>query len=54
MAEGTRGCVGPGARADTMMLDGRALMRGGKLVGIDEKKIDAQARKLAAKFWKRF
>ena len=42
-----------GAVVDTVVCDGRVLMRHKKLVGIDEELIGERSRLLAAKFWKR-
>jgi hypothetical protein len=36
------------------IVNGRVLMRDGRLVGIDPARIGARARKQAAAFWKRF
>jgi putative selenium metabolism protein SsnA len=41
------------AVVDTVICDGRVLMRNKKLVGIDEELICEKSRQLAAKFWKR-
>lgn len=43
-----------GAKVDTTIIDGKVLMRAGKLTGLDEKKIAARSRELAKSFWKRF
>lgn len=43
-----------GARVDTTIVNGKVLMRRGKLLDIDEEKIAARSRELAKKFWKRF
>jgi cytosine/adenosine deaminase-related metal-dependent hydrolase len=43
-----------GAKVDTTMVNGKVLMQGGKLRGLDEAKISARSRALAKKFWKRF
>ncbi len=43
-----------GAKVDTTIVNGKVLMKGGKLVGLDEKKIAENSRKLAKGFWKRF
>ena len=42
------------ARVDSTVVNGKVLMQGGKLVGLDERKICAESRKHAAAFWKRF
>ena len=41
------------AVVDTVICDGRVLMRGKKLVGINEERLCEKSRELAAKFWKR-
>ena len=43
-----------GARVDSTVVNGKVLMQGGKLAGLNEKKICAESRKQAAAFWKRF
>ncbi len=43
-----------GARVDSTIVNGKVLMQGGKLRGLDEKKIAAGSRKQAKDFWKRF
>ena len=43
-----------GARVDATIVNGKVLMQGGKLVGLNEKKICAESRKQTADFWKRF
>jgi putative selenium metabolism protein SsnA len=43
-----------GRGVDTTIINGRIIMKEGKLVGIDEEKIMAEARKLAVKVWQRF
>jgi len=43
-----------GARVSTTVVDGKVLMRDGKLLTVDEKKIAARSRELARAFWKRF
>ncbi len=43
-----------GARVASTIVNGRVLMRDGRLVGIDAARIGARARKQAASFWKRF
>jgi cytosine/adenosine deaminase-related metal-dependent hydrolase len=43
-----------GARVASTIVNGRVLMRDGRLVGIDPARIGARARKQAAAFWKRF
>jgi putative selenium metabolism protein SsnA len=42
-----------GAAVDTVLCDGRVLLRDKKLVGVDEERLAAKSRELAAKFWKR-
>ena len=42
------------ARVDSTIVNGKVLMQGGQLKGLDEKKICAESRKQAADFWKRF
>ncbi|MGD9780969.1 MAG: putative aminohydrolase SsnA [Kiritimatiellia bacterium] len=42
------------ARVDSTVVNGKVLMQGGKLAGLDERKICAESRKHAAAFWKRF
>jgi cytosine/adenosine deaminase-related metal-dependent hydrolase len=42
-----------GAAADTVICDGKVLMRGKKLVGVDEEHVCEKSRELAARFWKR-
>jgi cytosine/adenosine deaminase-related metal-dependent hydrolase len=41
------------AAVDTVICDGRVLLRAGKLVGVDEERLAARSRELAATFWKR-
>lgn len=41
------------AAADTVICNGRVLLRGKKLVGINEERLCEKSRQLAAKFWKR-
>ena len=41
------------AEADTVICDGKVLLRGKKLVGINEELLCEKSRQLAAKFWKR-
>jgi cytosine/adenosine deaminase-related metal-dependent hydrolase len=43
-----------GSKVDTTIVNGKVLMKGGRLIGLDEKKITARSRKLARSFWKRF
>lgn len=43
-----------GARVAATVVNGKVLMRDGKLVGLDERKICAESRRQAADFWKRF
>ncbi len=43
-----------GARVDTTIVNGKVLMRGGELLGLDEEKICARSRALARAFWRRF
>jgi len=42
------------ARVDSTIVNGKVLMQGGQLKGLNEKKICAESRKQAADFWKRF
>jgi putative selenium metabolism protein SsnA len=42
-----------GATVDTVICNGRVLMRGKKLVGINEERLCEKSRELVAKFWKR-
>jgi putative selenium metabolism protein SsnA len=42
-----------GAAVDTVICNGKVLMRGKKLVGMNEERICEKSRELAAKFWKR-
>ncbi|MDY0145987.1 MAG: putative aminohydrolase SsnA [Kiritimatiellia bacterium] len=42
------------ARVDSTIVNGKVLMQGGKLTALNEKKINAESRKQAADFWKRF
>lgn len=42
------------SRVDSTVVNGKVLMEGGKLAGLNEKKIAAESRKQAANFWKRF
>ncbi|MDD5557174.1 MAG: putative aminohydrolase SsnA [bacterium] len=43
-----------GARVDTTIVGGRVLMRGGEILAVDEEKVHARSRALAAAFWRRF
>jgi putative selenium metabolism protein SsnA len=43
-----------GARVDSTVVNGKVLMQGGKLTGLNERKICAESRKQAVDFWKRF
>ncbi len=42
-----------GGAVETTIVDGKILMQGGKLSTVDEKELNAAARELAAKLWKR-
>ncbi len=42
------------AHVDSTIVDGKILMRNGKLTMLDEKEIAKKSRKLAKEFWKRF
>lgn len=42
------------ARVDSTIVNGKVLMQGGKLTALNEKKINAESRKQAADYWKRF
>lgn len=42
------------ARVDSTIVNGKVLMEGGKLTTINESKINAESRKQAADYWKRF
>ncbi|MDD2240965.1 MAG: putative aminohydrolase SsnA [Kiritimatiellae bacterium] len=42
------------ARVDSTIVNGKVLMEGGKLTTINEPKINAESRKQAADYWKRF
>jgi len=42
-----------GRAVDSTMVNGRFLLKEGQLTGLDEAKIKAKSRELAAKMWKR-
>jgi hypothetical protein len=43
-----------GRHVDTTIINGEVIMEGRKLINIDEEKIMARSRELAAAVWKRF
>jgi hypothetical protein len=43
-----------GRHVDTTIINGKVVMEGRKLINIDEERIMARGRELAAEVWKRF